>query len=142
VVEVKSYVVNAERSGGWWAFTVPEVPGAFGQAKRLDQVKGEARDVIAMMADVDPDSIEVKLVPKLSVDAVTADDLQRLLDGARDARKQLEDDARHAQEATLEAAQQLSKMLGLSIRDIGTLLEVSFQRVGQILSSKPKGKVH
>ena len=55
-----TYRVTAERSDGWWAFSVPEVPGAHGQAKRLDQVPAEARDVIALMLDLeDADGIEV-----------------------------------------------------------------------------------
>ena len=62
---MKAYTVTAERSGNWWAFSVPEIPGAHGQAGRLEQVRDEARDVIAMMLDAEPDSFDVSLSAKL-----------------------------------------------------------------------------
>ena len=39
---MKTYTVTTERSGSWWAFSVPEIPGAHGQARRLEQVRDEA----------------------------------------------------------------------------------------------------
>ena len=38
-----------ERSGDWWAVSVPEVEGAFTQAKRLDQVPGMVADAIEVL---------------------------------------------------------------------------------------------
>ncbi|MFD3506764.1 hypothetical protein [Nocardia sp. NPDC058666] len=35
---------HASRSGGWWAISVPEVPGLFTQVRRLDQVVATVRD--------------------------------------------------------------------------------------------------
>ncbi len=51
--ETRAYRVRAVRSGSWWAITVPELPGVFSQARRLDQVEAMAREAIAMMLDVD-----------------------------------------------------------------------------------------
>src|ERR1700678_1853646 len=65
VVEGKTYAITTQRSGNWWAFSVPEIPGAHGQTKRLDQVKSEARDVVSMMLDVPDDSFDVELSVKL-----------------------------------------------------------------------------
>lgn len=39
----KRLTVEATRSGGQWAIEVPEIPGLFTQAKRLDQVELTAR---------------------------------------------------------------------------------------------------
>lgn len=47
------------RSGEWWAIQVPEMPGVFTQARRLEQVPEMVRDAVALMADVDEDSVEV-----------------------------------------------------------------------------------
>lgn len=47
------------RSGEWWGIQVPEMPGVFTQARRLEQVPDMVRDAVALMADVDEDSVEV-----------------------------------------------------------------------------------
>ena len=51
------YRVRAVRSGGWWAITVPELPGVFSQARRFDQVEAMAREAIALMLDIDTNEI-------------------------------------------------------------------------------------
>lgn len=42
------FKVLAERSGGWWAITVGELPGVFSQARRRDEIEAMARDAIAL----------------------------------------------------------------------------------------------
>jgi len=131
-VEVKTYTVATERSGSWWAFSVPEIPGAHGQAKRLDQVRDEARDVISMMLDAPEDSFDLELSVKLDPR------MEHALDEAKIARDQFETYQRIAQEKLRVAAEQFKDVAGLSVRDIGSLLNVSFQRISQILSDKRK----
>ncbi len=126
-----SYRAVATRSGDWWAITIPQLPGAFSQCKRLDQVEAMAREVIALMLDTDPadvDDIDVTVqLPDPLADDLTA--LQRS--------EQLADDARQAAaHAQRRAAGQL-RAAGLSVRDIGRLLGVSHQRVSQILAREP-----
>jgi predicted RNase H-like HicB family nuclease len=122
------YRAVATRSGDWWAITIPELPGAFSQCKRLNQVEAMAREVIALMLDSDPADVgdvevDVHLPDQL------ADDLAALRRSER-----LADDARHAAtHAQRRAAGQL-RAAGLSVRDIGRLLGVSHQRVSQILA--------
>lgn len=132
MVEVRTYTVTTERSGNWWAFTIPEIPGAHGQAKRLDQVRDEARDVISMMLDAPVDSFELELSVKLD------SRMEHALGEAKAARDQFESYQRVAQEKLRDAAEQFKNVAGLSVRDIGSLLDISFQRVSQILSSKRK----
>ena len=124
---MKRYTVTATRSGSWWAFSIPEILGAHGQAKRLDQVKDEAREVVAMMLDAPEDSFDLEL-------EVTLDPR---MEEAKSARDSVESGQRIAQEKLLAAAEQLSS-IGLSLRDIGSLLNVSFQRVAQILNAQRK----
>jgi predicted RNase H-like HicB family nuclease len=131
MVEMKRYTVTATRSGSWWAFSIPEILGAHGQAKRLDQVKDEAREVVAMMLDAPEDSFDLEL-------EVTLDPrMEHVLEEAQSARDSVESGQRIAQEKLLAAAEQLSS-IGLSLRDIGSLLNVSFQRVAQILNAQRK----
>ncbi|WP_204282714.1 hypothetical protein [Goekera deserti] len=46
-------------SGDWWAVSVPEVDGAFTQAKRLDQVPAMVADAVALLAGVPADQVHV-----------------------------------------------------------------------------------
>ena len=129
---MKTYTVTTERSGNWWAFSVPEIPGAHGQAKRLEQVRDEARDVISMMLDAEPDSFDLALSVRLDPR------IEHALDEAKAARQELDGYQRAAQEKLRLAAEQIKEVGGLSIRDIGSLLDVSFQRISQILSDQRK----
>jgi hypothetical protein len=126
-VELRTYTVKTERSGNWWAFSIPEIPGALGQAKRLGQVDVEARDVIAMMLEVDEDSFGIQLDVKLDPET------EHIVAEAKDARAKLEDFQRIAAEQSRKAAERLKSKTGLSTRDIGSLLGISFQRVSQVL---------
>lgn len=58
-----TYTAEVRRCGEWWAITVPEVDGVFSQARHLEEVEYMARDAIALMLDVSPDSFEVKVAP-------------------------------------------------------------------------------
>ena len=129
---MRTYIVTTERAGSWWAFTVPEVPGAHGQAKRLDQVRDEARDVVSMMLDVPADSFDLELSVKLDPR------MEHALDEAKAARDKFESYQRIAQQKLRVAAERFKHEGGLSVRDIGSLLDVSFQRISQILSDKRK----
>lgn len=40
---------QARRRDGWWAVEVPEIPGLFTQAKRLDQIPNMVRDAAVML---------------------------------------------------------------------------------------------
>lgn len=55
-----TYTVRTERSDGWWAIIMPQLRGVHSQARRLDLVPAAARDAIAAMLDVEPDSFDVK----------------------------------------------------------------------------------
>jgi predicted RNase H-like HicB family nuclease len=55
------------RTNGWWAVEVPEVPGVFTQAKRLDQVPAMVRDAVSSMSDVPTDDVQVAVEALLNV---------------------------------------------------------------------------
>lgn len=119
---------QATRSGDWWAVEVPEVPGAFTQARRLDQVAAMAADAVAALVDVDPSTIEVALAVDLDpqIAAVLAD-----------AREAVEI-ATTAQSAASTAMRLAVKLLrheeGMTARETAALLGVSHQRVSQLES--------
>jgi predicted RNase H-like HicB family nuclease len=125
-----TYVAIAERSdrtGGWWAIEVPELPGVFSQAKRLEQVSGMARDAVAAFLDVSPDSVDIEVRPRL------AEDLEALVTRAKRVREVAELMQREALDVTRAAVIGLDGA-GLTVRDIGRVVGLSHQRVAQILA--------
>lgn len=126
VGEVKqTYTVTAERDRGWWAIRVVELPGVFSQARRLDGVERMARDAIALLRDVPPDSFEVVVKERL------LPEVERVVAEALDARSEAFRRQAVASMKSREAVEALTR-LGLPQRDIGRLLEMSHQRVGQL----------
>lgn len=134
VDEVKTYRVVAERSGKWWAAHVPEVSGVHTQARRLEQIETEAREAIALMLDVEPESIVVRVEPKLP------DDVSALIAAVATAHAATENAQLKEREVAHEAAKALVVDLGLPQRDAGRILGVTHQRVQQILSGTRKGR--
>lgn len=115
----------AERSGSWWAVSVPDVDGLFTQAKRLDQVPAMVADAYEALEGVPADQVEVEVAPALPGDLATA------------TAEALEADerARQAVEQAGAARRQLVTLLrtdGYTVRDVGAILHVSPQRVSQI----------
>jgi predicted RNase H-like HicB family nuclease len=115
------------RSGDWWAVEVPEVPGVFTQAKRLDQVEAMVRDAVATMLDT-TEEIVVAIEPATTSPALKkVAKAIRLMKAAREAETQ-------ASQFTLEVVSALRIEEHLTVRDVGVLLDVSPQRVSQIMA--------
>ena len=125
---MKRFTVRARRSGNWWALDAAGVRGVHTQVRRIDQAEEMARDAIAGVLDIAPDSFEVVVVPEVP-NAVRA-----IVEEATTARSQAaraQDEAAHL---TREAARRLVEE-GLTVRDAGTLLGVSHQRIAQLVRS-------
>lgn len=120
-----AYNVTAQRTGTWWAITVDELPGVFSQTRRLDQVERMAREAIALFLDVPGDSFDVTIWQLL------APDVDSIVKAAVAARADVLSRQALASAKSREAVQALAA-LGLPQRDIGRLLDLSHQRVGQL----------
>ncbi|MDQ3150544.1 MAG: type II toxin-antitoxin system HicB family antitoxin [Actinomycetota bacterium] len=123
------YRVNAEWDDtGWWVVTVPDVPGAITQSRRLDQVSADAAEVIEIQTGqpVNPDTLDV--VPSLPGEAgeVAAE--------ARRLRAEAHALAERAGERT-RAAVELLHRREFPLRDIGRLTGITYQRAQQIVKS-------
>lgn len=125
-----TYTALCERSGDWWAIKVPQVPGVHSQARRLDRVEAMARDAIGLILDVDEDSFDVELDIRLPDSADAA--LGRLAA----ARAQADAAQKEQASAAHQAAEALVKNAGMTVRDAGRILGVSFQRVDQLLRQR------
>jgi hypothetical protein len=59
---VTTYTAVCEREGQWWVVTVPELEsGGVTQARTLDEVPATVVDLVALMTDTDPASVEVDM---------------------------------------------------------------------------------
>lgn len=119
---------KAERSEKWWAVEVPEIPGLFTQARRLDQVPAMVKDAAALMTGQPEDSFQVIMQVHVHNAALQALVREALAKSAEAARLQAE-----ASEKTRTAARCLAQDEGLTVREIGEVLGVSHQRAHQLL---------
>jgi DNA-binding transcriptional MerR regulator len=121
---------KATRSGQWWAVEVPEVDGAFTQARRLDQVPAMVADAVHLLTGVPVEEIEVLL------GEVDLGDPQVLAE-AREARERVAAAARSQEDAARASRRAVTRLRarGLSVRDVGVILNVSPQRVSQLAAT-------
>jgi DNA-directed RNA polymerase specialized sigma24 family protein len=122
------YEVEVTRSEGWWAITIPAYPGVFTQARRLEQVPAIAADALALWNEmsVEPDEVTIS---EVHVDPA----VEYALHEAWDWQARLREAQEHTPAAMRTAAAMAAKA-GLSVRDIGTLLGVSFQRAAVLVN--------
>jgi predicted RNase H-like HicB family nuclease len=131
----KAYTARCQRSGDWWAISVPELRGVHTQARRLEKAEAMARDAIALFLDVPSDSFDIRIEP------VLPRDLQRKVGRARKARDEAEVLQREAANASAEVAADLVQTAHLTVRDAGRVLGLSHQRITQLLNAASgKGK--
>jgi predicted RNase H-like HicB family nuclease len=120
------YTARVRRSGAWWAIDVPELPGVYSQARRLDRVEPMARDAIALFLDVDPATLDIRVETNLP------SDLRRDVDAVG----RLRAEADRLQAESSGALRHLTHELlgrGLSVRDAAAILGISHQRVSQLV---------
>lgn len=122
---MKIYDVHVTRGDVYWLVHVPAVSRST-QARTLREIEPMARDLIAVMLDVDPGSFDLNVDITMPVDA--AEHLRRA-EQLRAAAAQAQHDA--ADE--VRAAARSLKSTGMPLRDLGRLLGVSFQRAGQLV---------
>ena len=125
------YTVRVRRSGAWWAIDVPELPGVYSQARRLDRVESMARDAIALFLDADPTTLEI------CVETILPSDLRRDVDAVG----RLRADADRLQAESSGALRHLTHELvgsGLTVRDAAVILGIAHQRVSQLVRLESK----
>lgn len=130
MVEIGTYRVVTTRSGSWWAIEVPDVPGVFSQARRLDQVPAMAREALALALDVYEDDLSVDVeVAGLAAETEVA------LAAARQSRQEADRLARDASNLASDAARRLVEDERLTLREAAQVLGRSHQRVAQLLAA-------
>jgi hypothetical protein len=121
---MKQYQATVERDGRFWAIEVRGVGPT--QARHLREVEPMARDLIALMTETNPDSFE------LQVDYVLPPAACEHIKRAKELRAEAEQ-ARSVAAAEVQAAARELSEDGIPLRDIGKLLDLSYQRVHQLV---------
>lgn len=125
----------AQRSGSWWAVEVPEIPGLFTQAKRLDQVTEMVRDAAAALTGKPETDFDVMITVHIN------GQVDRVVNAAKETAKILTDLQAKAAAASRTAAVTLADE-GLTVREVGEVLGVSHQRAHQLIHAGQSSNVH
>jgi predicted RNase H-like HicB family nuclease len=125
----RTYRATAERDGRSWLVRVPELTGVFAQARRLEFAETAISEVIGLMLDVPEDSFDVEVEPALAPDDA------RIIGELRHTRREL-DRLQVGYSGLARSAATTLQRRGMPIRDIADLMDVSHQRVAQILASE------
>lgn len=120
------YHARVVRGDVFWLVHVPEIDH-YTQARNRGEVEPMARDLIAVMKEVDPQSFALEVSVELP-DEVTVQ-LQRSR-----ALRQESDRTKHLAAQEVRVAAKELRERGLTVRDIGAALDVSYQRAHQLIS--------
>ena len=123
----KSYRVIYERDeSGWWVATVPSIPGCLTQGKNLDQARRRIREALSLYVDE-----RVAKTATLEEDVGLPMEVRRRLRTLEAARRKAAEADERRRSLVREVARYLAQ--DFSYQDIGELLQVSRQRVGQLV---------
>jgi hypothetical protein len=125
----QTYHVDVKRDGDWWLITIPDVPRARSQARRLDQVEGTTRDLLSLVLQIPEDDILLDVDIHLPGAAAAA------LARHRELRRKLGELQTRVGSTTEETARLLVREGHLTYRDAARLLGLSFQRVHKLVGS-------
>jgi hypothetical protein len=124
-----TYDVEVTREGRWWMVSVPEIDG-LAQARRLADVQRMARELIAVTLDIRMSDVEVT-VEFGDIDGVSvAPCIETITREKAEAARLEEDVAIKTRELVLALVAR-----NIPVRDIGSMLGVSFQRVHQLANA-------
>jgi predicted RNase H-like HicB family nuclease len=123
-----TYEVRLERDeSGSWIVTVPSVPPCHTHGRSLEQAMSRSREALSLWVD---DASDATLIPDVRIPSIH----RRVAARGRHARERADEALDRARAAMQAAAKELTDA-GYSRRDTATLLEISHQRVQQLLES-------
>jgi predicted RNase H-like HicB family nuclease len=112
---------------GYWVVDVPELQGAHTQARSIPTARERAIEVIALVADIEPDEVTIG-----EEEFVLPNGLDELLHQALDARLRVEEAEADHSVKLQRAATALVEVKG--VRDAGELLQLSHGRIHQLVA--------
>lgn len=127
-MSTRTYHAQVRRGDTFWLIHVPEVDRTT-QARTLREVEPMARDLVAVMDELDPATVELVVSVEVPEEAAA-----HWRQSANLHTQAAELRSRAAAEAG--AAARTLRAAGLTVRDIGAVLEVSHQRADQLLKQQ------
>lgn len=118
-------ILERDESGAWIA-RVPSIRGCHTHGRTLEQARRRIREALSLWVD---DAQSADLVEDIRLPARVRTAISR----SRAARRQAVRERERARSALEEAARTLVEDVGLGLRDSGELLEISHQRVQQLV---------
>ncbi len=125
-----NYDAQVTRDGKWWMVHVPAI-NDFTQARRLSEAAAMAAELVAVTLDVDPDEVSVTLHYDDVAGVHAVEQRRTAILVERVKAQELE------RRVSAEAAALAKDLVqaDVPLRDVGTILGVSHQRVHQLTSS-------
>ena len=124
-----NYQALVTRDDKWWLISIEGING-LSQARRLSEVEQNAKELISAATGHSLELIDVTV----KVERVGTVKVARRLAAVTEKRSKAAELETAASSATRELAADLASA-GIPLRDIGTLLGVSFQRAHQLVNS-------
>ncbi len=125
----KTYAATVTREGRWWMVAIPEIDGLT-QARRIDEAELMARELIAVSLGVALEEVAVTVTVE-SVGEVPVRSIVERIESDRRAAAELE---RGASRRAIQLAKQLAAE-NVTVRDVGSILHVSYQRAHQLTTA-------
>jgi hypothetical protein len=126
---VRHFDAIVTREGKWWMVAIPQIDGLT-QARRLSEASSMARDYIAVTLDISLREVAVTTIVK-SVGGIDVAEEVAEINRDRVTAAELE---RHARERAESLAKKLAARR-VPVRDIGTMMGISFQRAHQLVTA-------
>lgn len=123
------YDVNVTRDGRWWMVEIPAIDGLT-QARRISEVEEMARSLIAIELDIAFSRVELG---HISISVPGVGDVSAASAEVSILRSRAAEAETSAAKLTRELASALVKA-NVPLRDAGSILGVSYQRVGQLVN--------
>ena len=120
-------VIGRDESGAWIA-RVPSIRGCHSHGRTLDQARRRLREALDLWVD---DAATAELIERIHLPLGARTAINRSHAARRHAKRERD----RAQLATKAAAETLVEEIGLGLRDAGELLEISHQRVQQLVKA-------
>lgn len=126
---MSTYKVNVTREGKWWMVAIPAL-GGLTQARRLSDAGRMAQEWIAVTKDLEVDDVEVEV----TVERVNDIEVGEIVADIKRQRERAAFIEAEARERVAGLAARLAAA-DVPVRDIGTMLGVSFQRAHQLVTA-------
>lgn len=116
---------HATRSEGWWTVVAPDVGGAVTQVKRLDEAADMMADAVALLDEIDVESIQVEIIPHIDPDS------EELIAAAKASAAVADEAVKSAADANRAMIRRLRSQ-GLTVREVARVTHLSPGRVSQL----------